>query len=123
MDQVIMWFEIPVKELKRAKKFYEEILKIEMTLAEVWGHEMAFFPGEGKGSVSGALCKGPDYTPSTEGALIYLNGNPDLDVVLGRVPNAGGVILLHKVEISPEYGYMAYFLDTEGNKIALHSVK
>jgi len=94
-----------------------------MTLAEVWGHEMAFFPGEGKGSVSGALCKGPDYTPSTEGALIYLNGNPDLDVVLGRVPNAGGVILLQKVEISPEYGYMAYFLDTEGNKIALHSVK
>ncbi len=123
MDQVIMWFEIPVKDIKRAKKFYEEILKVEMTVMEFGGHEMAFFPGEGKGSVSGALCKGPEYIPSTEGALIYLNGNPDLDVVLGRVPNAGGVIILPKREISPEYGYMAMFMDTEGNKLALHSVE
>ncbi|GAB1442584.1 VOC family protein [Ignavibacteriales bacterium] len=123
MDQVIMWFEIPVKDIKRAKKFYEEILRVEMTVMDFGGHEMAFFPSAGKGSVSGALCKGPEYNPSTEGALIYLNGNPDLDVVLGRVPNAGGVITLPKREISPEYGYMAMFMDTEGNRIALHSVE
>lgn len=123
MNQVIMWFEIPVKDIQRAKKFYEEILKVEMTVMEFGGHEMAFFPSEGKGSVSGALCKGPDYTPSTDGALIYLNGNPNLDTVLNRVENAGGVIILPKREISPEYGFMAIFMDTEGNKLALHSVE
>lgn len=59
---------------------------------------------------------------STDGPLIYLNANPDVQLVLDRVEAAGGKILVPKTEISPEYGYMAVLLDTEGNRIALHSV-
>ena len=66
---------------------------------------------------------GDFYKPSsTEGPLIYLNGNPDVQLILDKIENAGGKILVPKTQISPEYGYMAIFLDTEGNRIALHSV-
>jgi hypothetical protein len=59
---------------------------------------------------------------ATDGPLIYLNGNPDLQVILDRVEEAGGVVMIPKKEISPEYGYMGIFTDTEGNRIALHCV-
>jgi predicted enzyme related to lactoylglutathione lyase len=71
----------------------------------------------------GAVVESEAYKPSaTDGPLIYLNGNPDVQVVLDRVEAAGGKIMVPKTEISPEYGYMAVFTDTEGNRIALHSV-
>jgi hypothetical protein len=74
--------------------------------------------------VGGTLVDSGGYhKPSaTDGPLIYLNGNPDVQIVLSRVEAAGGKITVPKTEISPEYGYMAVFLDTEGNRIALHSV-
>jgi predicted enzyme related to lactoylglutathione lyase len=58
----------------------------------------------------------------TDGPLIYLNGNPDVQTVLDRVEKAGGKIMLQKTEISPEYGFMAVIIDTEGNRIGLHSI-
>jgi hypothetical protein len=58
----------------------------------------------------------------TEGPLLYLNANPDVQIILDKVEAAGGKILVPKTEISPEYGTMAVFFDTEGNRIALHSV-
>jgi hypothetical protein len=74
--------------------------------------------------VGGALCYAEGfYQPSaTDGPLIYLNGNPDVQNVLNKVEAAGGKIMVPKTEISPEYGFMAVFMDTEGNRIALHSV-
>ena len=60
---------------------------------------------------------------ATDGPLIYLNGNPDVQQVLYKVDSAGGSIMVPKTEISPEYGYMAVILDTEGNRIGLHSTK
>ena len=75
-----------------------------------------------KGS-SGALVFAPEfYQPSANGTMVYLNGNPDLQNVLDKVEAAGGSILVPKTEISPEYGYMGVFIDTEGNRIGLHSV-
>ena len=63
------------------------------------------------------------YAPSSsEGVLIYLNANPDVQTILDRVEAAGGKILVSKTEISPEHGYMGVFVDTEGNRIGLHSV-
>lgn len=58
---------------------------------------------------------------ATDGPLIYLNGQPDVQQVLDKVDAAGGSIMVPKTEISPEYGYMAVILDTEGNRIGLHS--
>jgi len=83
------------------------------------------FPLENQmADVGGALCYNKDfYKPSsTDGPLIYLNGNPDVQNILDKIEVAGGKILVPKTQISPEYGYMAVFVDTEGNRIALHSI-
>jgi len=59
---------------------------------------------------------------ATDGPLIYLNANPDVRGVLDKVEAAGGTVMMPKTEISPEYGFMALFMDTEGNRIGLHSI-
>lgn len=89
------------------------------------GGKMRMFPlDEPMKGVGGTVIDSGGYhrPSSTEGPLIYLNGNPDVQIILDRVKAAGGTVLIPKREISPEYGYMAVFLDTEGNRIALHSV-
>jgi predicted enzyme related to lactoylglutathione lyase len=75
-------------------------------------------------NIGGALCYNEQfYKPSaTDGPLIYLNANPDVQEVLDKVEKAGGKIVVPKTQISPEHGYMAVIMDTEGNRIALHSV-
>ena len=120
-SNMINWFEIAVTDFDRARKFYETIFNVQMSVTEIQGYKMAFFPAE-PGSVSGAICYGEGYIPSGAGALLYLNANPDLQVVLDRIERHGGKIIVPKTRISPEYGYMAVFHDTEGNRIALHSV-
>lgn len=118
----INWFEISVSDIARAKKFYEAVFNVTMDEMEMMGMKMAFFPSEqGNGKVSGGLVQGNDYKPSTDGVKIYFNGNPDLNVALGRVESAGGKVLMPKTQISPEIGYMAFFMDSEGNAMAMHS--
>jgi predicted enzyme related to lactoylglutathione lyase len=119
---IINWFEISVSDSARAKKFYETIFSIQMNEMDTMGMKMTFFPMENmNGKVSGALVQGPMHKPSADGAKIYFNGNPDLAVPLGKVEAAGGKILMPKTKISDEIGYMAFFMDTEGNGVALHS--
>ena len=121
----ISWFEIPTQDLERAQKFYETIFGIELVPLDVQNLKMRMFPIEEPTSgVGGALCYNKDfYKPSsTDGPLVYLNGNPDVQNILDKVEDAGGKILVPKTQISPEYGYMAVLIDTEGNRIALHSV-
>lgn len=114
------WFEIPVTDVARAKKFYETIFDIEMQVVEMMGMEMAMFPSQSPKS-SGALVKSSNHTPSATGSVIYLNGNPDLQQVLDRIENAGGKITMPKTNIDPETGNMAFIMDTEGNLVGLHS--
>lgn len=82
------------------------------------------FPLEDMSGVGGALCdSGGFHKPSaSEGPLIYLNANPDVQVILDKVEEAGGRITVPKTEISPEYGFVAVIIDTEGNRIGMHSV-
>lgn len=118
---MINWFEIPVANYERAKKFYEEMFDIHIhTVNDMPELTMGFFPGEGQG-VSGAIVQGDDYTPSSNGALLYLNGGEDLNNALSRVEANGGKVILPKTPISEEFGNFALFLDTEGNKIGIHS--
>lgn len=86
--------------------------------------KMRMFPIEDMNGVGGAIVdSGGFHKPSsTDGPLIYLNGNPDLQQILDKVEEAGGKIMVPKTEISPEYGSMAVIIDTEGNRIGLHSV-
>jgi hypothetical protein len=121
----ISWFEIPATDLTRAQKFYETIFDMQMIPLDLPNFKMRMFPLQDmQNGVGGALVdSGGFHKPSgTEGPLIYLNGNPDVQQVLNKVEAAGGKIMVPKTEISPEYGFMAVIIDTEGNRIALHNV-
>ncbi len=121
----ISWFEIGTTDLERATKFYESIFEIILVPVDLPNIRMRMFPLEDMMTqVGGALVdSGGFHKPSaTDGTLIYLNGNPDVQIVLDKVEAAGGKIMVPKTMISPEYGYMAVILDTEGNRIALHAV-
>ena len=119
---ILNWFEISVNDMARAKKFYESVFGIKMNQQENMGMQMSFFPSaDMNGKVSGALVQGPMHKPSAEGAVVYLNGNPDLSQALGNIEKAGGKILMPKTHISADVGHMAFFLDSEGNRVALHS--
>ena len=123
MKNSINWFEIPVKNFKRAKAFYGAILAAE--IAEMphpqFKYGMLPFDMETQG-VGSAIVEGDGFEPSKTGSLIYLNGGDDLGVSLAKVEKAGGKVLLPKTSLGPN-GFMAHILDTEGNKIALHSMK
>ena len=118
------WFEISVSDMARAKKFYETIFDVKLEETEMMGMKMAFFPAENmNGKVSGGLVQGPMHKPSLDGAKIYFNGNPDLSTALGKIEKAGGKVTMPKTKISDDIGHMAFFVDTEGNGVALHSNK
>ena len=118
MANAVNWFEIPAANFDRAVKFYSSVLDVQLHSEEMMGNKMAFFPGEG---VCGSICAGEGYKPSADGTMVYLNGGKDLSTPLARVEAAGGKILLPKTKITDEIGYMAIFMDTEGNKVAFHS--
>ena len=125
MNHAISWFEIPSVDLDRATKFYESIFNVSLFPLDVAQIKMRLFPiDDPSQGIGGAVVYAEGfYQPSTShGPLIYLNGNPDVQTILDRVEAAGGKILVPKTEISPEYGYMAVIVDTEGNRIGLHSV-
>jgi uncharacterized protein len=122
----INWFEIPASDFDRAKKFYETLFNYQMPENQMGPTRMGFllydFQNGGRG---GAIVHNPEfYTPGGKGTLVYLNCDPDLSVVLGKVTAAGGKILVEKTSIGPDasLGYWAMMEDTEGNRVALHSM-
>lgn len=120
MKHTAVWFDIPVTDMDRAVKFYSAVLQIEMQPFDAERAKMAFFPFD-ENSVSGALVQSEMVVPSEKGTTAYLNGGDDLNAPLSRIEAAGGQVLQEKMAIG-EYGFVAYFLDTEGNKVALHSM-
>jgi predicted enzyme related to lactoylglutathione lyase len=120
MKNLITIFEIPASDFSRAVNFYQIILNISIEEIDMGGVPMGLFPGDEK-SVSGAVIKGEDYRPSADGIIIYLNGGDNLQVILDRVEANNGKIIVPKTQISPEMGFYALFIDTEGNRLGLHS--
>lgn len=119
------WFEIPVIDMNRAKLFYEQVFGIKIHEEQFGDTKMGWFPSfddpEAKGS-SGSLVQNTSfYIPSANGTLVYFS-SPGIDDELQKVEEAGGKVLQKKTLISEDIGFMALFLDTEGNRIALHSV-
>ena len=86
------------------------------------GIKMAFFNMDSDG-VGGSICSGEGYKPPITWTKIYLNGGEDLSEQLSRVESAGGKIVMSKTKINDEIGYMAIFIDSEGNNITFHSPK
>jgi predicted enzyme related to lactoylglutathione lyase len=126
LTNAINWFEIPVADFDRAKKFYETIFSYQMPENQMGQSKMGFFLYDFKaGKIGGAIVYNPElYTPSNNGTLVYLNCQPDLQIILDKVETAGGRIIAPKKIISPEQnlGYQALIIDSEGNKVALHSM-
>ena len=85
---------------------------------------MVYFPNDmGNGKVSGAIVQSAQHKPSLDGAVLYLNANPSIQTVIDGVTKAGGKVVMPRTEISPEIGCMAFFIDSEGNKVGLHAQK
>lgn len=119
---MVGWFEIPVTNIERAKTFYNTVFGIEINIQDFGGTLMGWFPfAEGKLGASGSLIQNDAYIPSeSKGVLIYFSSE-DINTEINRVEAAGGKIVKAKTQISPDIGYMALFIDSEGNRIALHS--
>ncbi|MEY8847701.1 VOC family protein [Psychroserpens sp. XS_ASV72] len=122
MEQnMVGWFEIPVHDMNRAKAFYETVFEVKIEIHNFGGLLMGWFPfDESKPGASGTLIKQDTYIPSEEGTLVYFNCK-NVQNELDRIESAGGKIYQPKTQISPEHGYMAAFIDSEGNRVALHS--
>lgn len=120
---MVGWFEIPVEDMERAKTFYEAVFQVEISVQDFGGTKMGWFPmDQEKAGAAGSLIQNKDwYKPSrSEGTLLYFN-SMDVQNELDRIERNGGKIMQPKTQISKEIGFMAVFLDTEGNRIALHS--
>ncbi|HAH56183.1 MAG TPA: lactoylglutathione lyase [Flavobacterium sp.] len=117
----VSWFEIPAYNHFRSVAFYNYIYGIQMTSVELNGFSMGFFPAES--GIGGAIVSGPGCVPSEIGPLLYLNGGEDLNNVLSKVNEAGGRVVMEKTFLSESAGYFAMFIDSEGNRLALHSKK
>ena len=115
------WFEIPVSDMERAARFYGVVLDIEMAPQDAFPDKpMSMFPITA--GVGGALVVAVDQRPSDQGTVVYLNAQPDLQPVLDRVEAAGGEVAMAKTSVSP-FGFLAQFIDTEGNRVGLHSME
>jgi uncharacterized protein len=122
MTNAINWFEIPVTDFTRAKKFYEALYGAEIIEMPFPNGKYGMLPADMQNGVGGGIVQGEGFEPSTKGTIVYLNGGDDLSTPLSKVESAGGKILMPKTTIGAN-GFMAHFLDTEGNKVALHSMK
>lgn len=122
MENLISIVEIPVADFFRAVTFYQAILDVSIEETEMDGVQMGVLPGNGE-TVNVVLVKGDGYQPSAAGALIYLNAGNNLRLALDKIEPNGGKIIMPKTEISPEMGFFALFMDTEGNRLGLHAIR
>lgn len=121
MKSHISIFEIPAMNISRAINFYQTILDLKIEKIEMPEMEMGIFPYEEQ-MVTGVIIKAEGYKPSSNGVTIYLNGGNNLQIILDKVEKNGGEIIVPKSLHADESGYYALFLDSEGNKIGLHSL-
>lgn len=120
MKSFISIFEIPATDISRAVDFYQAILDINIEKMEFPEMQMGIFPYEGQ-MITGVIMKAEGYKPSAEGVTIYLNGGDNLQIILDKIEDNDGKIIVPKSLHADESGYYAIFLDSEGNKIGLHS--
>jgi hypothetical protein len=125
-NNMVGWFEIPVANMERAIAFYEKVFAVKLSRNQMGPLEMAWFPWveTGLGAAGSLVYHADFYKPSSDGVLIYFSSQTsDLNDELARIGPAGGQVLMPKKLITEEIGYMALFIDSEGNRAALHSRK
>lgn len=112
----ISWFDVPALDLERAMHFYSIVLDVEINEE---------FPGvavmlHDQGDVAGCVFKSEEIKPSDQGMLLYFNVNGRLDAAVAAVEECGGTVKEPPHSIG-DFGYRALVIDSEGNRIALHS--
>jgi len=124
-NNVVGWFDIPVTDMERAIRFYEQVFDFKLSRQQIGPLEMAWFPlVEGGLGTPGSLVKSEFHRPSDKGVRVYFTAHSgDVAIEAGRVKAAGGEVLVQRTLIKEDIGYMAVILDSEGNQIALHSRK
>lgn len=121
MKNLISFFEIPATDISRAVNFYNELFGFEIKISDCGEEKMAFFPGEDN-NVCGAISQAKNFEPSAQGVLIHFDVTGRIDDLITKVPELGGKIVMGKTQIVPEdQGCFALVLDSEGNRIGLHS--
>jgi len=118
-DNLVRFVEIPVTNLKRASEFYATVFDLEMNTMEMGNAKLALFC-VASDQTNGALVQGEGYVPSKQGALIYFNAGENMQALIDRIPKVGGTVTMKKSSLAG-HGFTARFIDTEGNKIGLHS--
>ena len=118
-NNILCWTDIPATNLDRAITFYSAVLAAEVTKQSMPEFEFGLLP-HSESSASGCLVVGEEHQPSLTGPLIYLSVNGRLDAAIEAALSGGGKVLIPKHPIGP-YGYRAVIVDSEGNRIALHS--
>ena len=121
VSSTICWTDIPVTELERAMKFYSAVLGTPVKKESKPGMEFGLLP-HAETNASGCLYKASDNRPSDHGPLVYLSVEGRLDAAIKAAQQNGGKIVVAKEPIGP-YGFRAVIMDSEGNRIALHSQK
>lgn len=122
MANQVVWFDLPATDIDRAIKFYSAVLKTEISKQEFDEMAIGVLPHSEEGDVGGCIALSKDVKPSDSGVLIYLNAEGRLDEATAQVEPNGGKILQGKHQIGP-YGFRSVILDSEGNRVALHSSK
>jgi uncharacterized protein len=120
MHNKIVWVDIPVAKLDRAIRFYSAVMGTQIEKTEYPGMSLGLLPHK-DGEAAGCLYASDKVKPSADGPLVYLNVHGRLDEAVEAVEPSGGKILEPKEAIGP-FGFRAIVLDSEGNRIALHSM-
>lgn len=114
----VVYFEIPVKDINRAIKFYEAVFNFSFEKEIIDNNEMALFPfADENAGISGALAKGEIYKPTKDGVVLYFK-TENIDETLKLAVANNGRILYPKTDNG--IGLVAEFEDIEGNRIALY---
>ena len=121
-DNVAVWFEIPAADFDRAVGFYEKVFETKLLRETMAGSELAVFPYNQPGT-SGCVIRGEGYKPGREGCVVYIHSDTDLDQPLARAAKAGGKVATPKTALPDGMGFYAHFVDSEGNRVGLHSME
>ncbi len=121
--EIVNWLEIPVRNMSRARKFYESVFEFTLIDMEVAGESYPCFPNKNGEGFSGALVQYDFIAPGNKGPLVYLHAYDGVERMIEKVLFAGGKVIKASEEIAPGFGYQAIFEDTEGNLLAFQGEK
>ena len=118
----VVWFEIYVQDIDRAKAFYESVFQVKLErldspAATMWSFPMAL----DQMGAPGALVQMDGVSSGGNSTMVYFSCE-DCAVEAARAKAHGGQVHREKMAIG-DYGFIALVMDTEGNMVGLHSRK